>query len=189
MSGEIRPGDLLKARAQGNRGAAGQLMARMKRKASGPIKLTGSFQGKSNALGHGGRAAQLKARGVPGGVIGNLARAAGAAPRGPNFHGKRSKKKRKVAIPPKGEMGMVMKRTKRKGAAHIASRTGFDAGGKGSRNLHEEKRSKGKEDDHDEDDNDFKRKGACKVCGKTAAHSHKSAYADKRMKRKTAKKA
>lgn len=55
--------------------------------AKGPIKKTGSFKGKSNALGHGGRAAQLKAKGVPGGVIGNLARKAGAAPGGPNYHG------------------------------------------------------------------------------------------------------
>ncbi len=55
------------------------------------IKHTGSFQGKSNALGHGGRAAQLKAKGVPGGVIGMLARKAGAAPGGPNYHGKRGK--------------------------------------------------------------------------------------------------
>lgn len=52
-----------------------------------PIKTTGTYKGKSNALGHGGRAAQLKAQGVPGGVIGNLARAAGAAPGGPNYHG------------------------------------------------------------------------------------------------------
>lgn len=51
------------------------------------IKKTGTFQGKSNKLGYGGRAAQLKAQGVPGGVIGNLARAAGAAPGGPNYHG------------------------------------------------------------------------------------------------------
>lgn len=56
---------------------------------SDPIKHTGHFEGKSNALGHGGRAAQLKARGVPGGVIGELARKAGAAPGGPNYHGHR----------------------------------------------------------------------------------------------------
>lgn len=55
------------------------------------VKKTGTFQGKSNALGHGGRAAQLKAKGVPGGVIGELARRAGAAPGGPNYHGKRGK--------------------------------------------------------------------------------------------------
>jgi hypothetical protein len=59
---------------------------------SAPVKKTGTFKGKSNALGHGGRAAQLKARGVPGGVIGNLARKAGAAPGGPNYHGKSAKK-------------------------------------------------------------------------------------------------
>ncbi len=51
------------------------------------IKTTGKFQGKSNKLGYGGRAAQLKAQGVPGGVIGELARKAGAAPGGPNYHG------------------------------------------------------------------------------------------------------
>jgi hypothetical protein len=51
-----------------------------------PVKKTGSFKGKSNALGEGGRAAQLKARGVPGGVIGNLARKAQAAPGQRNYH-------------------------------------------------------------------------------------------------------
>lgn len=51
-----------------------------------PIKKSGSFDGKSNALGHGGRAAQMKAKGVPEGVIGELARKAGAAPGGPNYH-------------------------------------------------------------------------------------------------------
>jgi len=56
---------------------------------SNKIRTTGSFQGKSNKLGYGGRAAQLKAKGVPGGVIGALARRAGAAPGGPNYHGKR----------------------------------------------------------------------------------------------------
>lgn len=53
------------------------------------IKLTGSFEGKSNALGHGGRAAQLKAKSVPAGVIGELARKAKAAPGQKNFHGKK----------------------------------------------------------------------------------------------------
>ena len=53
------------------------------------VKKTGTYAGKSNKLGYGGRAAQLKAKGVPGGVIGNLARKAGAAPGGPNYHGKR----------------------------------------------------------------------------------------------------
>ena len=51
------------------------------------IKTTGSFKGKSNTLGYGGRSAQLKAAGVPGGVIGKLARAAQAAPGQKNYHG------------------------------------------------------------------------------------------------------
>ena len=53
------------------------------------IRKTGSFRGKSNKLGYGGRAAQLRAQGVPGGVIGNLARKAHAAPGQRNFHGRR----------------------------------------------------------------------------------------------------
>ena len=57
------------------------------------IKKTGTYKGKSNTLGHGGRAAQMKAAGVPGGVIGNLARAAHAAPGEKNYHGKRKGKK------------------------------------------------------------------------------------------------
>jgi hypothetical protein len=55
----------------------------------GHTKKTGSFHGKSNALGHGGRAAQLKAKGVPGAVIGAIAREKGAAPGQKNFHGKK----------------------------------------------------------------------------------------------------
>jgi hypothetical protein len=51
------------------------------------IKKSGSFEGKSNKLGHGGRAAQLKSQGVPGGVIGELARKAHAAPGQKNYHG------------------------------------------------------------------------------------------------------
>lgn len=51
------------------------------------IKTTGTFKGKSNKLGYGGRAAQLKAKGVPGGVIGELARKAQAAPGQKNYHG------------------------------------------------------------------------------------------------------
>ena len=54
----------------------------------GGVKKSGTFEGKSNALGHGGRAAQLKAKGVPGGVIGELARKAHAAPGQTNYHGK-----------------------------------------------------------------------------------------------------
>ncbi len=59
------------------------------------IKTTGSFEGKSNALGHGGRAAQMKAQGVPGGVIGAIARREGAAPGGPNYHGPHANNGRK----------------------------------------------------------------------------------------------
>lgn len=51
-------------------------------------KHSGSFHGKSNKLGHGGRAAQLKAQGVPEGVIGEIARKKNAAPGQKNFHGK-----------------------------------------------------------------------------------------------------
>ncbi len=54
-------------------------------------RKTGSYAGKSNKLGYGGRAAQLRARGVPGGVIGMIARRKGAAPGGRNYHGKRGK--------------------------------------------------------------------------------------------------
>lgn len=48
---------------------------------------TGMTDGKSNALGGGGRAQQLKDQGVPGGVIGEIAREKGAAPGQPNYHG------------------------------------------------------------------------------------------------------
>ena len=51
------------------------------------IKKSGSFRGKSNKLGYGGRAAQMKAAGVPGGVIGEIARKEGAAPGQKNYHG------------------------------------------------------------------------------------------------------
>ena len=51
-------------------------------------KKTGKFRGKSNKLGHGGRAAQLKARGVPQAVIGMIARRKHAAPGQANYHGK-----------------------------------------------------------------------------------------------------
>lgn len=55
-------------------------------------KKTGTFKGKSNKLGMGGRAAQLKAKGVPGGVIGNIARKKKAAPGQANFRGGAKKK-------------------------------------------------------------------------------------------------
>lgn len=62
------------------------------------VKTTGKSHGKSNKLGQGGRAAQLKAQGVPGGVIGNLARAAQAAPGQKNFHKKKKAVKTDVAM-------------------------------------------------------------------------------------------
>jgi hypothetical protein len=46
-----------------------------------------TFAGKSTKLGGGGRAAKLKSEGVPGAVIGAIARAKGAAPGGPHYHG------------------------------------------------------------------------------------------------------
>lgn len=52
-------------------------------------KKSGTFKGKSNKLGYGGRAAQLKAQGVPGGVIGEIARKKKAAPGMKNYHGKK----------------------------------------------------------------------------------------------------
>lgn len=53
---------------------------------AGETKKTGSYKGKSNALGHGGRAAQLRDEGVPGRVIGAIARSKGAAPGQKNYH-------------------------------------------------------------------------------------------------------
>lgn len=57
-------------------------------KSSSPIKKTGTFKGKSNKPGHGGRAAQMKSRGVPAGVIGKIARSKGEAPGQSGYHGK-----------------------------------------------------------------------------------------------------
>lgn len=62
-----------------------------KGKSCGGTKKSGSFMGKSNKLGHGGRAAQLKAEGVLKAVIGQIARSKGAAPGQKNYHGKRGK--------------------------------------------------------------------------------------------------
>lgn len=56
-------------------------------------KHSGSFDGKSNKLGHGGRAAQLAAQGVPQAVIGEIARKKQAAPGQKNYHGKKKQKK------------------------------------------------------------------------------------------------
>jgi hypothetical protein len=69
----------------GNKGyKPGSMIAAVNKKKG--IKTTGKFKGKSNKLGQGGRAAQLKAKGVPSGVIGELARRAQAAPGQKNYH-------------------------------------------------------------------------------------------------------
>jgi len=112
-----------KKAAKGKKLSGEEVHEMMKKKSFnvGKVKHTGSFGGKSNALGHGGRAAQLKARGVPGGVIGNMARSVGAAPGGPNFHGKKSKKRKSSTIN-RGEEGDVemKKSNKRKGVIGFA---------------------------------------------------------------------
>ena len=61
----------------------------------GTIKKTGTYKGKSNKLGYGGRSAQLRDQGAPEGVIGELARKAQAAPGQKNYHGSRKKKGKK----------------------------------------------------------------------------------------------
>jgi hypothetical protein len=65
-----------------------------KKKKTSPIKHTGKFNGKSNRLGQGGRAAQMRARGVPAGVIGEIARREHAAPGQANYHKKKTLKKK-----------------------------------------------------------------------------------------------
>lgn len=62
-------------------------------KKSAPIKKTGTYKGKSNKLGYGGRAQQMRDKGVPEAVIGMQARKAQAAPGQKNYHGKRGSKK------------------------------------------------------------------------------------------------
>ena len=106
-----KPGSLLQASRNPKMKAA--VMKHLKHKGF-KVKDTGSFHGKSNALGHGGRAAQLKAQGVPGGVIGALARKAQAAPGQKNYHGKKSMKRKASKGNVQGmEMGMK-KAVKRK---------------------------------------------------------------------------
>jgi hypothetical protein len=51
------------------------------------VPPTGSFEGKSNKLEMGGRAAQLRDKGVPGGVIGEIARKKQAAAGQKNYKG------------------------------------------------------------------------------------------------------
>lgn len=104
----MKPGSAMTAKTPA---AASTIMNRMF-KATSKVKTTGTFHGKSNALGYGGRAAQLKAQGVPGGVIGNLARAAHAAPGQANYHGKKSAIRKKGAIGGIGAMPARMANVK-----------------------------------------------------------------------------
>lgn len=57
-------------------------------KNTGNTKKSGTYKGKSNKLGMGGRAQQLKDKGVPQAVIGAIARKKGAAPGGAHYKGK-----------------------------------------------------------------------------------------------------
>lgn len=65
----------------------------MAKKKKGSTKKSGTYKGKSNKLGHGGRAQQLRDKGVPEAVIGAIARRKGAAPGQKNYHSKKGKKK------------------------------------------------------------------------------------------------
>jgi len=65
---------------------------------SGPIKTSGTYKGKSNVLGEGGRSQQLLDRGVPRGVVGMIARAHNAAPGQSNYHAHSAKKSKAKVI-------------------------------------------------------------------------------------------
>lgn len=107
-----KPGELIKASR--DKRMKRSVMTHLKKKGFkvGKVKHSGTFAGKSNALGQGGRAAQLKARGVPGGVIGEMARKVGAAPGQKNFHKKSMK--RKSSEMNGSEMMAMKKSTKKK---------------------------------------------------------------------------
>ena len=128
------------------------------------IKMTGSFHGKSNKLGQGGRAAQLKAQGVPGGVIGNLARAAHAAPGQKNYH------KKKAAHP---NLDMSMKRKSLKRKSTIAAGEEGDVEQKKKRKGSEPTIEAGKEGDVE--------KKACEKCKKAHKGHTKHKHSEKAM--------
>lgn len=100
-----KPGELLKMLHSGKKSKAFKLAG---------IKMSGKSDGKSNKLGHGGRAAQLmgklKEEKLPGGdreakaIVGIQARKAQAAPGQKNYHGKKAKH---------------MKRSEKKEATHV----------------------------------------------------------------------
>lgn len=135
------------------------------------VKMTGSFQGKSNKLGQGGRAAQLKAQGVPGGVIGNLARTAHAAPGQKNFH------KKKVAMPQKQNLGLMMKKKGSTKYPTTAKGKEGDIEKKQAPFMKQEKKvrkaSIGMKGDV-EHKSTVSTKGnlECKTCGKKSKHAH-----------------
>ncbi len=83
LKGKTKPGEMISRMNK----MKSEAMSNPKKK-DNKVKKSGTFKGKSNKLGYGGRAAQLKAKGVPGGVIGNLARKAQAAKGMKNYHGK-----------------------------------------------------------------------------------------------------
>lgn len=68
-------------------------------------QLPGSFGGKSTKLGMGGRAKLLQSKGVPGGVIGEIARKKHAAPGQANYHPGSSKPKRQAFQPVTSDRG------------------------------------------------------------------------------------
>lgn len=202
---ERKPGDLLKMFR------AGGTKRKVALKAAG-VKDTGTFHGKSNKLGHGGRAAQLKAQGVPGGVIGNLARAAHAAPGQKNYHGKRAKgsKRGKIPQPLEGNEQMALKSSHRakhmkrsKGATHVHVHFHGDMPQGIKQEEHEEgkkefkkARKSGSEGTKDVDPSpvgdklehreegkhEFKRKGSSMVCMKCKGAHKTSEHGKKKSK-------
>lgn len=198
----FKPGELLKMSRDPHTRAKAYKIAGVRQKASTTTKHTGSFNGKSNALGHGGRAAQLKARGVPGGVIGAMARRAHAAPGQANYHGKKAKKAHKQPEPIKGDEQMALKSSHRakhmkrsKGATHVHVHfhgSMRDPSTQGENLEHEEEGKKefkkarkdtdpkpqgDKLEHREEDKHEFKRKGStcmkCKGAHKTSEHGKK----------------
>ena len=78
-------------------------------------KMPKTFKGKSTKLGFGGRAAILKSKGVPSGVIGAIARKKQAAPGMKNYHGK----KKSMAAEEKGEPKMSAAANRKEEAAEM----------------------------------------------------------------------
>lgn len=111
-----RPGALIEASRNPKMKRAVMKAIGMPMKKRKAIKMTGKFEGKSNALGQGGRAAQLRSQGVPGGVIGNLARRAQAAPGQKNFHKKAKKSSTSLVKAPNSR---YVRKTAKKGSMSL----------------------------------------------------------------------